>query len=120
VISLLLIYGHKPDSKSRYGHDSDEFVLEDVLVRSAKGVALDETNGHLFVVDSDRNRIVVFDIASGSFVRSIGKYGSRPGQLWIPTDIAIFSEPNKPTGNGNGPGGPQLVVTERLNRRHDT
>jgi hypothetical protein len=83
-------------------------------------VALDATGDLLFVVDSDRNRIVIFEIASGSFVRSLGQYGSHPGQLWIPTDIAVFWDPSQPAVNGNRPRDSQLVVvTERLNRRHD-
>ena len=91
----------------RYGHEPQN-ENEDSVVRSAKGLAIDEISGILFVVDSNRNRIVLFEIATGVFLRSIGRYGVGPGLFWIPVDIAMYRFETGPA---------LLYVTERLNRR---
>jgi hypothetical protein len=97
-----------PSFTFRYGLEPDS-AGEDSVIKSAKGLAIDEESGQLYVVDSERNRILVFDAANGKYLRGIGKYGNRPGLLWIPVDISITSFEGGPA--------PLLFVSERLNCR---
>ncbi len=46
-------------------------------------------SGNAYVLDDRRSRIVVFDRATGTPVRTIGSPGSGPGQLLAPSALAI-------------------------------
>jgi DNA-binding beta-propeller fold protein YncE len=67
-----------------------------IAVASDKG-------GGLYVVDADQDRVMAFDF-SGRFLRSLGGYGTQPGQLRRPAGVAA---------GGRG----DLWVAERLNAR---
>src|ERR1043166_8276263 len=60
-------------------------------------------NNQLFVADSHRHRIVVFDL-QGNFQREFGKRGFRPGEFNFPTHLAADSQGN-------------LLVTDSMNGR---
>jgi len=62
-----------------------------------------DRGGALYVADPARERVLSFDV-SGRFLRSLGGFGSRPGQL------------RGLRGLATGPRG-ELVVTERTNAR---
>lgn len=47
-----------------------------------------DTSGNIYVVDSDNNRIQVFD-ADGNFTRQFGSYGTGDGEMAYPTSAAI-------------------------------
>ncbi len=68
------------------------------------GLACDQANGLLYVVDTLDNEICVFDVASGEMVRRFGARGQGRGQFNYPTHICL------------GPDG-QLYVTDSLNFR---
>lgn len=69
---------------------------------SPGGIAVDE-DGLVYVTDAIRQDVKVFD-AEGEFVTHFGGFGSDPGQLAYPTDVAA------------GPGR-RLFVLERVGRR---
>ena len=53
------------------------------------GLVVNEQTGRLYVIDSKKHHIAVFDIADGSLVSTIGERGLAPGQFNWPTNIAI-------------------------------
>lgn len=69
--------------KCTFGQDYDTHLLS-----SAWGVALSDTSGHVFVVDMDEHKIVVFT-QQGEFVRAWGDEGTSPGQLRAPWGITV-------------------------------
>ncbi|MFO1417928.1 MAG: SMP-30/gluconolactonase/LRE family protein [Methylotetracoccus sp.] len=60
----------------------------DGLFSSPTGVAVDATNGDVYVADTNNGRIQVFD-KSGIFKRKWGTFGSGAGQFNQPSDIAV-------------------------------
>jgi streptogramin lyase len=77
--------------------------VESELGRVDPGALASDRGGALYVADPTRERVLVFD-GSGGFVRALGGFGTRPGQLRGLQDVAAT-----PRG--------ELVVTERLNAR---
>lgn len=53
-----------------------------------QGLAVD-TAGRLFLVESLYGQILVFDVATGIQLKTIGDFGSNPGQLRLPLDIVM-------------------------------
>ncbi len=53
-----------------------------------QGIAIDQSNGSVYVVDGNNNRIERFD-ASGTYVSQFGTAGSADGQLSGPQGIAV-------------------------------
>jgi len=47
-----------------------------------------DAEGRIYVLDGDNQRVIVFD-RDGSFVRQVGKAGDGPGELRMPTDMAV-------------------------------
>ncbi|MEE9230838.1 MAG: hypothetical protein V3U86_09050 [Acidobacteriota bacterium] len=45
--------------------------------------------GHIFIVDALLGKVLVFDRATLKGVKTLGSYGSEPGQLMLPLDVAI-------------------------------
>ncbi len=56
------------------------------------GVAVDRSNGRVYVVDRGNNRVNVFD-SSGGFLLAFGGPGSGSGQLSNPRAIAVDNDP---------------------------
>ncbi|MDO8774099.1 MAG: 6-bladed beta-propeller [Burkholderiaceae bacterium] len=80
-------------------------ITSQALERPA-GLAWDEGARRLYVIDSVRHRITVFDV-DGAFVRHIGEVGQGDGQFNHPTHIALDA-------------GGALLVTDTLNFRLQT
>jgi hypothetical protein len=59
------------------------------------GVAVDRSNGHVYVVDVGNDRINVFD-ESGGFLSSFGTPGSGAGELTSPQRVAVDDNPSSP------------------------
>jgi len=78
-------------------------AMEEVLGRVDPAQLATDRGGALYVADPARERVLAFDV-SGRFLRVIGGYGTRPGQLRGLRGVAIA-----PRG--------ELIVTERLNAR---
>jgi len=55
-----------------------------------QGLAVDES-GHVFMVDCYSSEILVFDRFNGDLLKTLGGYGTEPGQLRLPLDIVINS-----------------------------
>ena len=69
------------------------------------GVTVSPDGAELYVVDSKKHAIMVFDITSGKVVREIGKGGGdQPGQFAFPTALDFDEDGN-------------LVVVDQLNAR---
>lgn len=77
-------------------------IAEEVLTKPV-GVAVDRTNGRLFVVDVAAHQIVALE-PDGTLVRRIGRRGTKPGEFNFPTNITI---------DGQG----RLWVSDSLNFR---
>jgi DNA-binding beta-propeller fold protein YncE len=55
-----------------------------------QGLAVDSA-GHVFVVDCFSCEVLVFDRLSGKLLKTLGGFGSEPGQMRLPLDIVIQS-----------------------------
>ncbi len=53
-----------------------------------QGVAVDGA-GRVFVVDSLLGQVLVFDGATGAGLKILGSFGTEPGQLFLPLDVAL-------------------------------
>jgi DNA-binding beta-propeller fold protein YncE len=53
-----------------------------------QGLAVDG-DGHIFLVDCYSCEVLVFDIASGSLMETLGGFGSEPGKMLLPLDIVM-------------------------------
>ena len=56
------------------------------------GVAVDRSDGRVYVVDRNNNRVNVFD-EDGTFITSFGSAGSGPGQFSSPWSITVDNDP---------------------------
>jgi len=68
----------------------------------------------LFVVENGNHRVSVFNVLTGAFVRTIGSYGSSPGQLSNPVGIYVL-----PAGGSaaNSSSDPMIFVADQNNNR---
>lgn len=55
------------------------------------GVAVDEKQGFVYVVDTRKHAVIVYSLASHEKVKTIGSRGTDPGQFNFPTNIAVDS-----------------------------
>jgi DNA-binding beta-propeller fold protein YncE len=53
------------------------------------GLAVDDTRGRLYVVDARRHVLVVYELATGRLLRTVGKRGAGPGEFNFPTAVAV-------------------------------
>lgn len=58
------------------------------------GIAIDEKRGRLYVVDTKKHAILVFALADGKLLKTIGKRGGEPGTFNLPTNIIVDREGN--------------------------
>ena len=72
-----------------------------VRVRDAlsdpQGVAIDQSTGEVYVVDSANDRVEIFS-ASGTFISAFGTKGSGDGQFNEPTEVAVDNSTGMPGG----------------------
>lgn len=52
-----------------------------------QGLAVD--NGHILLADSVLGQVLVFDSMSGALLKTLGSFGSLPGQLFLPLDVIV-------------------------------
>lgn len=78
VRNLLLVYG-KDNKFIKIIGDGESFKPSDVLIVDDK----------LFVTDIKNHRIVVLDKNSGEQIATIGSVGSKEGELFYPTNLAL-------------------------------
>ncbi len=57
------------------------------------GLALDEAHNRMYVADTRKHRIVVYDMA-GKFLHAFGERGAEPGQLNYPVNLAVDRDGN--------------------------
>lgn len=74
------------------------------LFSRPQGMALDG-RGHLYLVDSLLGQVLVLDLQSGALVKTIGSFGTAPGELQLPLDVII-----------DGDGADLLVTNNRSGR----
>ena len=53
-----------------------------------QGLAVDDA-GHIFLVDCWLGYVLVIDRASGGTLKTLGAYGTDPGQLALPLDVVV-------------------------------
>jgi DNA-binding beta-propeller fold protein YncE len=56
------------------------------------GIVVNEALGRVYVVDTKKHDIAVFELSTGALVERIGKRGKAPGEFNFPTNIAIDRE----------------------------
>lgn len=56
-----------------------------------QGLAVDDA-GHVFLVDCYASEILVFDRLSGILLKTLGGFGTDPGQLQLPLDIVFLKK----------------------------
>jgi DNA-binding beta-propeller fold protein YncE len=56
-----------------------------------QGLAVDEA-GHVFLVDCYASEILIFDRLSGVLLKTLGSFGTDPGQLQLPLDIVLLKK----------------------------
>lgn len=52
------------------------------------GLALDEARNRLYVADTTKHRVLVYDLA-GNYLHAFGERGAEPGQLNYPVNLAV-------------------------------
>jgi DNA-binding beta-propeller fold protein YncE len=53
------------------------------------GLAVDDSRGRLYVVDARRHVLLVYELATGRLLRTVGKRGAGPGEFNFPTAVAV-------------------------------
>jgi DNA-binding beta-propeller fold protein YncE len=102
------------DSKMRHvlvfnAQHQQEAIVGTGVLTDPGGMAIDRENRFLYVVDTLKDQVVVFDADSYKVLRTIGVTGKKhtltdPGNFSLPTNVAV-------DGDGN------LYVTDTLNNR---
>ena len=65
------------------------------------GVAFDKTNKNLFVADSEKHLIVMFNALTGEHIKDIGIRGEANGEFNFPTNLFIRDKRLYITDTGN-------------------
>ena len=105
------------DSKMRHvlvfnAQHQQEAIVGTGVLADPGGLAIDRENRFLYVVDTSKDQVVVFDADSYKVLRTIGTTGKKhtltdPGNFSLPTNVAVDSDGN-------------LYVTDTLNNRVET
>ncbi|MGA2131500.1 MAG: 6-bladed beta-propeller [Bryobacteraceae bacterium] len=105
------------DSKFRHvlvfnAQHQQEAIVGTGVLTDPGGMAIDKENRFLYVVDTGKDQVIVFDADTYKVLRTIGTAGKKhtltdPGNFSLPTNAAVDSEGN-------------LYVTDTLNNRVET
>lgn len=98
----VLVFGEKSKPKGDKSQDQEgshqqyktlmAFGKKEKLERPT-GLALDEARNRMYVADTKKHRIVVYDM-DGKFLRAFGERGAEPGQLNFPVNLAVDRDGN--------------------------
>jgi DNA-binding beta-propeller fold protein YncE len=95
-LAQVLIFGPDLALKRTIGRQSE--------LKAPSGLAVDDSRGRLYVVDARRHVLVVYELATGRLLRTVGRRGAGPGEFNFPTAVAV------------GPNG-RVYVTDTMNYR---
>jgi YVTN family beta-propeller protein len=77
-------------------------------LEAPQGITLDPAGTRLYVADDGHHRVVVLDPETLALVAQVGTFGTGPGQLQFPYDVAVDDQDP-----------PRLYVADNLNHRVD-
>lgn len=82
------VFIYKPGGEpiTAYGKKGD--------LESPTGVAIDEKRQRLYVVDAKKHDVMVYALADGALLKTIGERGADPGKFNVPTNIALDRDGN--------------------------
>ncbi|KAL9655524.1 hypothetical protein ABK040_002191 [Willaertia magna] len=83
---------------------NNEFNTKESQLKSPLGMTLDENDGLLYVCDTDCNKIQIFSLIDGKWLKSFGKEGSGNGEFNYPRGICLTLDKN-------------LIIVDRDNKR---
>ncbi len=96
----LLVLGPKNKTQETKSQEEQRQEYKTLLALGKKegldrptGLALDEAHNRMYVADTTKHRIVVYDM-DGKYLRAFGERGSEPGQLNFPINLAVDKDGN--------------------------
>jgi DNA-binding beta-propeller fold protein YncE len=82
----VFVYDSKWDFLTAFGKKGD--------LESPTGIALDEKRGRLYVANTRKHNVMVYALADGKLLKTIGGRGGDPGKFNYPTNIVLDNEGN--------------------------
>jgi len=80
-------------------------ALGDIGVSYPRGIAIDKHHRRIIITESDNHRLVFLSSIDLSFLFSVGKQGSQPGEFYCPTGVTIDDDRHR------------IIVTDSDNHR---
>jgi len=101
---MVYTYGGQLVRQINGGRVGTVIVPPEAQFERPQGLAID-TLGRIYVAESVRGEVIVFDGTTGSVVTRLAEFGDAPGQLSLPQDLLIGSKAD------------DLLVTNTMNHR---